>query len=153
MDKQSFKSLCHTLFTSRGFRKWKSMYYQTGRDGILCGLWLKKSNYGPAYTIIYYYFFGQTDAPKKYPTYTEYDLAGYINVMSKDTVRGKYYLTGTIAYELYSEEELLPYLNIAFDEYILPPIHIGKIHILENNSHLTAHHSKNKSDLLAFLCD
>ena len=53
--------------------------------------------------------------------------------MSKtQTVRGKHFLTSAIEYEEYTEEELRPYFDRAFEEEILPPVNHGKSFILDN---------------------
>ena len=151
MNKQEFATFCHELFTSYGFQKKRSMYVCQGQDGILCGLWLKKSNYGPSIVIMYHYYFCEFDFRKNYPTPTNYDLASYIKVMSKEKVNGKTFMTGSIVYEHYTQEELLPYLNNAFNEYILPSIRHGINYFLDHNDHLVAHHTKEKSVILDLL--
>lgn len=148
MDKQEFKLFCHDEFTKRGFKKHKAMYYLSGADGILCGLWLKKSSFGPAVTVMFYFFVEKQYLPPQFPTHTEYDLVGYIKVMSKDTVKGKNYMTGSIAYECYTREELAPYFDEAFKFHILPPLQVGKSHIINNNKHLTSHHTRSKEDII-----
>ena len=151
MDRQEFKQFCHNEFLDQGFAKIKSMYYLRGIDDTLCGIWLKKSNYGSVYTVMFYYFFGDTTVSKFFPTHSEYDLVGYIKVLSKDTVRGQHYLSGTIDYEKYTVEELKPYFERAFEEHILPPLKIGKSHIVAHNEHLTSHHTCSKNDVIAKL--
>lgn len=148
MDKKEFKQFCHNEFVGRGFKRKKSMYYLRGLDDILCGIWLKQSNYGSVYTVMFYYFFDNAPVEQIYPLHHEYDLVGYIKVLSKDTVRGQRYFSGTIDYEKYTEEELKPYFDRAFEEYILPPIELGKAQIIAYNEHLTAHHTRSKNEVI-----
>ena len=151
MDKKSFLTLCHNEFIKRGFQKHKNMYFLSGNNGILCGIWLKKSNFGPTYVVQYYYFLGEFNNPKEYPTHYDFDLCGHINVMSKVTFKGEYFITGGIEYEKYTEEELLPYFENDFTRFILPPIQHGKSVLLECHDHLICPHQKAFEDILPLI--
>lgn len=148
MDKKTFLSLCHSEFIKRGFRKHRNMYFLSGEDGILCGIWLKKSNYGPVYTIQYYYFLGEFSNSNQYPTRYEFDLCGHINVESKVTFKGECFMTGRIEYEKYTVEELLPYFENDFNQFVLPPILHGKSVLLECHDHLICPPKKEYEDIL-----
>ena len=68
-----------------------------------------------------------------YPTHCESDIQGRIAVMSrKQTFQGKQFMTAQVEYEEYTEEELRPYFERAFEEEILPPVNHGKSFILNN---------------------
>lgn len=134
MNKEEFKMFCHKEFTNRGFEKIKKMYYIKGNMGILCGLDLQKSNYGPNYYVNYYYFIGDFVNVREYPDIYNFDVQGRISVMSKGqtALDGSRFMTSMIAYEEYSEEELKGYFNKAFDEVIMIPVYRGKGYIMDN---------------------
>ena len=148
MNKQEFVSFCHEQFVRYGFQKKRSMYFRQGCDGILCGIGFKKSSYSRSWVVMYYYYLNGTTSREEPPSPYNYDLVGYINVMSKETVRGKTFLTGTIDYERYTQGELDPYFSEAFDKYILPSLQNGKGYLLDHNDHLSSHHEKNKALIL-----
>ena len=106
------------------------MYYLKGK-GLLAGLYLQKSM-AEAYYIEYNYFIGDFDFVKKYPTKYEADVFCRVEVLSKDTINGEHFMDAMIEYDLYSKEELIPYLFDAFENIILPPVHYGKKYILDN---------------------
>ena len=132
MDKKQFKEFCKKEFNTRGFKKHKNVFYLTGHD-LLCGIDLQKSNYGDAYYVNYYYFIGEFENITDYPTHYESDIQGRIAVMSrKQTFQGRQFMTAQVEYEEYTEEELRPYFDRAFEKEILPPVHHGKAFILDN---------------------
>lgn len=132
MDKKTFKEFCKNEFETHGFKKQRNVFYLTGHD-LLCGIDLQKSNYGDVYYVNYYYFIGEFEAITGYPTHYESDIQGRITVMSrKQTSHGKQFMTAQIEYEEYTEEELLPFFERAFEEEILPPVDHGKSFILDN---------------------
>ena len=133
MDKMQFKEFCQKEFYARGFKKYKNAYYLAGHD-LLCGMDLQKSMYGEVYYINFYYFIGNFENTKVYPTYYESDIDGRIRVMSKSqrTAEGKQFMTPMFKYGDYTEEELRPYFEQAFEGRILPPIYQGKKFILDN---------------------
>ena len=132
MDRNEFKTFCKKEFEARGFKKQKNAFYLVGQD-LLCGIDLQKSNFGDVYYVNYYYFIGEFKNTKKYPTYYDSDIQGRIGVMSKgQTIQGKQFMTGQVEYEEYTEDELRPFFNKAFEEQILPPINRGKKYILDN---------------------
>ncbi len=132
MDKKQFKDFCKKEFELRGFKKIKKTFYLLGKD-LLCGIELQKSNYSNSYYINYYFFLGKFDDANDYPVCYDLDVQGRIVAMSKtQTVKGKHFLTSAIEYEEYTEEELRPYFDRAFEEKILPPVYQGKKYILDN---------------------
>lgn len=132
MDKKQFKEFCKNEFKARGFKKQRNVFYLTGRD-LLCGIDLQKSNYGEVYYVNYYYFIGDFENIANYPTPYESDIQGRIAVMSKkQTFQGKQFMTAQVEYEEYTQEELRPYFDRAFEEEIFPPVNHGKSFILDN---------------------
>ena len=132
MDKKQFREFCKNEFKARGFKKQRNMFYLMGHD-LLCGIDLQKSNYGEVYYVNYYYFIGDFENITDYPTHYESDIQGRIVVMSrKQTFQGKHFVTAQVEYEEYTEEELRPYFDRAFEEEILPPVNHGKSFILDN---------------------
>lgn len=132
MDKKQFKEFCKNEFKARGFKKQRNVFYLTGRD-LLCGIDLQKSNYGEVYYVNYYYFIGDFENIANYPPPYESDIQGRITVMSKkQTFQGKQFMTAQVEYEEYTQEELRPYFDRAFEEEIFPPVHHGKSFILDN---------------------
>lgn len=94
---------------------------------------MQKSDFGEVYYVNFYYFIGDFKDVKNYPTYYESDIDGRIVVMSKaQTQQGKQVRTSLIEYEEYTEDELRPFFDKAFEEKILPPIYQGKKYILDN---------------------
>ena len=132
MDTKQFKNFCKKEFELRGFKKIKKTFYLVGKD-LLCGIELQNSNYSNSYYINYYFFLGKFDDTSDYPVCYDLDIQGRMVAMSKtQTVRGKHFLTSAIEYEEYTEEELRPYFDRAFEEEILPPVNHGKSFILDN---------------------
>ena len=132
MDKKAFKEFCKNEFEVHGFKKQRNVFYLTGHD-LLCGIEPQKSNYADVYYVNYYYFIGEFDDITGYPTHYESDIQGRITVMSrKQTSHGKQFMTAQIEYEEYTEEELRPFFERAFEEEILPPVNRGKSFILDN---------------------
>ena len=129
MTKQEFLDFCHEEFTKRGLKKRKKTYYLNG-EGILVGLYLQKSM-AEAYYVEFDFFIGEFKNPKLYPTTYESDYYGRVCVLSKDIDEGDYYMTALIEYELYTPEELKPYFDKAFDEFIMPPLLEGKETVLK----------------------
>ena len=110
-------------------RKQKQTYYLNG-EGILVGLYLQKTM-AEAYYVEFDFFIGEFKNPKLYPTTYESDYYGRVCVLSKDIDEGDYYMTALIEYELYTPEELKPYFDKAFDEFIMPPLLEGKETVLK----------------------
>ena len=131
MDKEQFKQFCQKDFESRGFKKVKNEFYLPGKE-IMCGISWQRSLYGPVYYINFYYFIGNFENVKSYPTLYESDIDDRICVMSKKIENGKYSMTAMIRYEYYMEEDLKPYFDKEFEERILPPVQFGKKYILDN---------------------
>lgn len=132
MNKNEFKLFCKKEFEGRGFKKNKKTFYLLGND-LLCGIELQSSNYSNSYYINFYFFLGKFDDISNYPTCYDLDVQGRLTVMSKkQTINGEHFLTSSIEYEEYTEEELRQYFDKGFEERILPPIHQGKKYILDN---------------------
>lgn len=132
MDKKTFREFCKSEIEARGFKKQGNVFYLSGHD-LLCRIDLQKSVFSNVYYINYYYFIGRFENIADYPTCNESDIQGRITAMSrKQTFQGKQFMTAGIEYEEYTEEDLRPYFEAAFEKLILPPINIGKSFILEN---------------------
>ena len=134
MTKQEFKEFCQAKFFKRGFKKKKKMYYLEGTE-VLCGIELQKSNYGACYYVNCHFFIGNYDCPACYPTSYESDICRRIAVLSKDTINGQHFMDALIEYEKYDVNELKPYFERAFDDFILPPVLEGVSVFLEKKSH------------------
>ena len=137
MNSQEFKEFCRKEFIKRGFVKKKDMFYLHGNN-ILCGMRLKKSNYGPCYYVQYNFFIGKHDDSTHYPTHHEADIRLCILVLSKDTINGRRFMDGLIEYEKYDADELRTYFDHAFEKYILPPVLKDVEILLENQKHYFA---------------
>ena len=132
MDNKEFKAFCKREFESRGFKRFKKMFYLSGTD-LLCGIALQKSDYSNSYYINFYFFIGEFNDINEYPTRYDLDVQSRMSVISKtQTVNGKYILTAAIEYEEYTEEELRQFFDKEFNERIMPPIYQGKKYILDN---------------------
>ena len=132
MNKNEFKLFCKKEFEKWGFKKQKKAFYLNGND-LLCGIDLQKSNYGDVYYVNFYYFIGKYESTTNYPVYYDSDVDGRIVAMSKkQTINGEHFLTSSIEYEEYTQEELRPYFDKDFEERILPPLYQGKKYILDN---------------------
>lgn len=136
MTKQEFKDFCHKEFVSHGFQKGRKLVYCLKNKELLCGLSLQASSYGGAYYIQYYYYIGDFTATKAFPEHYDADYVGRVGVMTKRTtdLSGKCYITYSWRYEEeeYTEDDIRPYLENAFDEWIMPPMLNGKKQLLHN---------------------
>ena len=151
MTKEEFREFCHSEFTQRGFKKKKNMYYLKGKD-LLVGLYLQKSM-AEAYYVEFDFFIGEYDE-KSYPTHYEADIYNRFTVLSKVTYKGEYFMDACVDYERYSIEEIKPYFDKTFDEYIMPPILNGKKYILGNlDYYLEATFPKDRQNVLDKLLD
>lgn len=131
MTAQEYKAFCHKAFIQRGFKKIKHTYYLQG-NGVLCSLHLEKF-YGNTYVVDVAYFIGEYNTPKSYPiSINEADVHGrIIKVLSKDTIKGKHFMTSFVEYELYTSDELRPYFDDALDNNVVVPILYGKEELLK----------------------
>ena len=128
MTKQEFKALCHQEFTKRGFVKKKSSYYRIGIDGLLCKLSFQ-SSYGTAYYINCDYYL--CISSMEISADIQPELMGRVfRVLSKDTIKGKPFSSALIDYQRYSLEELTPFIDRAFDDYVLPPLENGRAELI-----------------------
>lgn len=123
MTKQEFREFCHDEFITRGFRKRKSMYYLKGK-GVLCGINLQKSM-SDAYYVNYFFFLGEYENIKNYPTYYENDISMRFAVLAEDPYEGGDYMDACIEYELYTKEEIKKYFDEEFEKHIMPVIEGG----------------------------
>lgn len=145
MDKKEFTTICRELFSHYGFIKRKNLYFRAGNNGVLCGLGLKFSQFGPAGSVMVYYY---TDVQEiDTATQYNYDFVGYVEVLSKITDKGNPFLTGSIDYELYSKEELRSDLEKAMTAQILPALEDLTI-FLRTAVQLRVHHTKDKVAVL-----
>lgn len=152
MTKEEFREFCHSEFIQRGFKKKKNMYYLKGKD-LLAGLYLQKSM-AEAYYVEFDFFIGEFNDMILYPTTYEADIHRRIMVLSKDTIKGEKFLDAMIEYKRYSVEEIKPYFDKTFDEYIMPPILDGKKYILGNlDYYLEAIFPKDRQKVLDKLLD
>lgn len=148
MNRDELKAFCREELVRHGFRKKGPMYFLEGERGILCGIWLKFSQFGPSCGMMTYYYIGEYASPAAYPTRYEYDLVGSIEVLSKVTDKGKRFLTGWIDYEQYSAEELRPYVEKALEETVLPAVGLGAAFLARRITDLRVHHTKEKTEIL-----
>ena len=133
MEKKAFIKFCDNEFKKRGFVKVKKGYYLNGEKGVLCGIFLQRSNYSKSYYINYYFFLGEFENEKNYPMNYDLDVQGRILAMSKTQKKqGKNFITSMIEYEEYTEDELRPFLDMEFEKKVLPPVYQGKKYILDN---------------------
>ena len=58
MDKKEFTVVCREIFAHYGFLKRKNLYFRAGNNGVLCGLGLKFSQFGPTGSVMVYYYTG-----------------------------------------------------------------------------------------------
>ncbi len=129
MEKQEFLQFCHKEFTQREFKKKKNVYYRKG-NGLLCGLHIQKSM-AEGYYVNYYFFIGEYDDPKLYPTRYDFDLYSRIGIPAVDDY-GVQYQGAFIEYELYTADDLKPHFEEAFKKFILPPLTEGTAYFLMN---------------------
>ncbi len=141
MTKEEFKAFCKEEFQKWGFQKHKNGYYLKGPEGDICGLFLHKSNYGPAYYVECRYNIQSPD-DTTLPPYYDMDMTVWsIRVMTKSqhNMDGKTFLSGQIHYEEFIADELKPYFDRDFEEYIMPVIHGGKEYIKDNLDKFSLH--------------
>ena len=145
MDKKEFTVVCREIFAHYGFLKRKNLYFRAGNNGVLCGLGLKFSQFGPTGSVMVYYYTGAQviDEATKY----NYDFVGYVEVLSKITDKGKSFLTGSIDYERYAKEELRTCLEKAMTAHILPALE-DLTFFLQTAMQLRVHHTKDKVSIL-----
>ena len=147
MDKKAFVTLCGNIFKRFGFQKQKNMFFCTGSNGILCGLGLKFSQFGPTCGVMIYYYTDRTNQIADTATPYTYDFVECIEVLSKVTDKGTSFLTGSIDYERYAEEELSICLEKAMATQILPALEDLDVFV-QTAVQLRAHYSKDKVKIL-----
>lgn len=143
MTKKEFLHFCHEEFTRRGFKKKRKMYYLVGED-VLGGIYLQKS-IGEAYYVNCDFFVGKFQNIKTFPSTYEADYSKRICVWSKDTFNGQHFMDACIEYELYVEDEVRIYFDIAFESYVMPIINEGKealLKVMENDDRFTQEERK-----------
>ncbi len=128
MTKQEFKCMCNGVFLKRGFIKRKSSYYRVGVDGLRCKL-SYQSSYGDGYYINCDFCLSRDindDAVFDNP-----EIMGRVfRVLSKDTIKGKAFMTSAIYYIDYDSKEIEPFIELALDKYVLPPLEKGRSELL-----------------------
>lgn len=134
MTKQEFLDFCNEEFIKRGFKKKKNKYYRIDRSDLLCMIYLQKSM-AEAYYINYYFFIGNYKDVSKLPSIDEYDIYKRFAVLSKDLDEEERFLTACIEYDLYTKEEIKPFLDDEFDSYIIPVIEKGKSELQNKLDH------------------
>ena len=152
MTTQEFKDFCHEEFTKRGFVKKKlNNYYLNTDKGVLVSIYLQRSGYGTAYYINYNFYIGFFDKVKDYPPHYDSDLYHRICVLSKDTFKGEHFMDAMIELERYTIDEIKPYIDAEFDQYIMPVLTKGKQHIIDNLDHFFSGTPEERVELLSKL--
>lgn len=152
MTKQEFKNFCKQEFYKREFKKVKKMYYLDGKENVLCGIDLQKSNFGNYYYINVSFFIKELNMEGQYPSYYDSDIDGRISVMSKDTYQGEIFMTSQIEYEKYTPEELSRYFEKDFKEWILPAVEEGTSFIAQKLDYKNlSPHPAREEEVLKFL--
>lgn len=152
MVKKEFQAFCHKKFKEWGFRKKKTMYFRSNNKNLLCGIYLRNSQFGPSTLISFYFFLGQYDDESTYPSRYDFDLTiSVIEVLSRDTVKGKRFMTSWIDYEEYTEEELLPAFEKAYNDYVSHFLSDGVSFLAQHTEQLHFAPLKNKEMIKARL--
>lgn len=97
-------------------------------------IYLQKSM-AEAYYINYYFFIGDYKDVSKLPSIDEYDIYERFAVLSKNLDEEECFLTACIEYDLYTKEEIKPFLDKEFESYIIPVIERGKIELQNKLDH------------------
>ncbi len=134
MTKQDFLDFCNEEFIKRGFKKKRNKYYRIDRNDLLCIIYLQKSM-AEAYYINYYFFIGNYKEVSKLPSIDEYDIYERFAVLSKDIDEDERFLTACIEYDLYTKEEIKPFLDEEFEDYVIPIIESGKCELRKKMDH------------------
>jgi hypothetical protein len=130
MDKKEFVAFCKREFYKRDFKKVKNGYYLDGDKDILGAIFFQKSDYSESYYINCSFSIKGYNKFLPYPSYHETDIDKRIVVPQKR--KKEVSLWSTIYFDDFTENELRPWFDKAFDEWILPPIKEGKKFILNN---------------------
>ena len=118
-------------FTKEVFIREK-MHYLDGDRDVLGAIFLAKSNYSNSYYVECDFCIKGLNQNLPYPNHYQVDVGNRIVVLSKtQTINGEKIMTAAIEYEHYSPEELRPYFDKAFEDWIMPPIIHGKKVLLE----------------------
>lgn len=108
-----------------GFRKRRPGYYQMGKNGLLCGIWPTYGLGGGTCTLSICYFLGDFPQPKTYPHFRDADFSIPIEALSHDTINGERFLWGGIDFGDWTPEELDPYFDAAYVQWIHPCLEDG----------------------------
>lgn len=132
MDKVEFKNLCKKVFYEKGFTKNKHGYFIENNDYLLA-IFLQKSNYGMCYYVNVSYSVKGYNT--KIPNITgEWD-AEFMERIAFPFLDGSVRkLSSMLELDKFHVEDIEPYFDKAFEEWILPIFHGGKKEALVNIS-------------------
>lgn len=129
MNKDEFKKLCSESFIQHGFIERKGRFYYQGQSNIFCAADLQRSDYSEAYYINCSFLTnGKCDCAIEPYFFRRVKVKS----VSMHTALGLRFMTDMIVIADYTPEEMLNYLNAAFDEWIMPTLMLGAEFVLKH---------------------
>ncbi len=137
MNKDEFKKLCSESFIQHGFKKRKKWFYNQGQSNIFCAADLQRSDYSEAYYINCSFLTnGKCDCAIEPYFFRRVKVKS----VSMHNALGLRFMTDMIIIADYTPEEMLNYLNAAFDEWIMPTLTKGAGFVLRHKGDFTFPH-------------
>lgn len=137
MNKDEFKKLCSESFIQHGFIERKGRFYYQGQSNIFCAADLQRSDYSEAYYINFSFLTKSECAAAIEPYFFR---RVKVKSVSMHNPLGLRFMTDMIIIADYTPEEMLNYLNAAFDEWIMPTLTKGAGFVLRHKGDFTFPH-------------
>ncbi|MFR7758359.1 MAG: DUF4304 domain-containing protein [Christensenellales bacterium] len=129
MNRVEFKKLCSECFIRHGFKEQNGRFYRHGQSDIFCAAEMQRSDYSEAYYINFSFLTKSECAAAIEPYFFRRVKVKSVSMHSSIGLR---LMTDMIIIADYTPEEILNYLNAAFDEWIMPTLTKGAGFVLRH---------------------
>lgn len=129
MNRVEFKKLCSECFIRHGFKEQNGRFYRHGQSGVICAAEMRRSDYSEAYYINFSFLTKSECAAAIEPYFFRRVKVKSVSMHSSIGLR---LMTDMIIIADYTPEEILNYLNAAFDEWIMPTLTKGAGFVLRH---------------------
>lgn len=128
MNRVEFKKLCSECFIRHGFKEQNGRFYRHGPSDIFCAAEMQRSDYSEAYYINCSFLVKDGDT-----TIEPYFFKRVkVKSVSMHNTLGLHFTTDMIVIADYTPEQMLKYLNTAFDDWIMPTLTKGAGFVLRH---------------------
>lgn len=119
------------------FKEQNGRFYRHGQSGVICAAEMQQSDYSEAYYINFSFLTKSECAAAIEPYFFRRVKVKSVSMRSSIGLR---FMTDMIIIADYTPEEILNYLNAAFDEWIMPTLTKGAGFVLRHKGDFTFPH-------------